>query len=563
MSSKILPLGNNSNNSSHLIQRDNVGPHDESHLLEHSHTFNEAGGRGRETGSARETRRIPRRTSQLPQRATARKNSTGYLLPKGTNRLSIFSPEGTKDSLHGTSAELNVGKSGVMPSRRARDPSPQRDTRTMLPPTKQASSLSSQRHRFDGAPIKIGTPKLASTRSGSRPDPSIVLKSRSRSSIEPLQMGVAQTEPRISADQANQRASGNASPDSNVPGAGSITSNSHHSGSDYISGLTSYKSESDPHLTGTSQSHGRSRSQQLSEVTVLPSVDVATRKVSTTHQYRPPFSTFQQHFSPKKASKGSIAPVLVQPKTTHDGSRELSSDDVHIQAELTQLHLLLHPAPEVQKQWERSAKKCLQSHFELLQRSHFQLKKLVQSRQACENNSALLAWCDALPGVKVAEKLQLLSHHVQEISALIESGGMYPGILNVFEVWLARACRIRASRDRPSDANGQDLEFIESIGDDWKIEVAGLEMKLNACSRKLKDVGKSQGNSTLAHFLLSFQRVVTKLLEELGMIRGIESDLMAQETSEIEAMIAQSAIDGDSNMSSIPTSYQGIWHAKI
>ena len=74
-------------------------------------------------------------------------------------------------------------------------------------------------------------------------------------------------------------------------------------------------------------------------------------------------------------------------------------------------------------------------------------------------------------------------------------------------------------------------------------------------------MGKSQGSSTLAHFLLSFQRAVTNLLDELGMIRGIESDLMAQETWEIEAMIALSAIADDSNTSSIPASYQGIWHA--
>lgn len=560
MSFKTLPLTNDNDTSSNLVHRDDGTTRDGSHSLKHSHTFNEAGVPGREATSVGETRRIPRRPSQLPQKATARQSSMRNLPSKETDRLGVFSPEGTEDSLRGASAEMIVGKSGMMPKQRARDSSSRRNTRTMLPPIKPARSLSTQRQGFDGTHTKIGTPKPGSNRSDSRPDMSVVLKSRSRSSMEPLEMDVAKPEPIIAADQANRGASGNASPDSHIPVAGLVTAKSHHHGTDAISGHVRYKLESSPALTEASQRHGRSRTQELSGVTTLPSAEVATRKVPTTHHNRPPFSTLQRHFSPKKSSKGSIAPVLVQPTTKYGGFQELSSENVRIQTELIQLNLLLQPALEVQKQWERSAKKCLESHFELLRGSHIQLKGLVQSHQASVNHSALTAWCDAFPGVKFAEKLQLLSHGVQEISALVEPEGRYTRILNAFEQWFVRACRIRDSRGRPLDPTGQNLEFIESIGGDWKIEVAGIEMKLSSCSRELRNVGQWQGSSTLAHLLLSFQNLVTNLLDELCMVRGIESDLMAQETSEIEAMIATSAISDDSNTSSIPASYQGIWH---
>lgn len=558
MSSNILPLSDDSDKPSNLMHLDDGATRGAGHSLQHFQTFNEAGGRGRESGSVGETRRIPRRTSQLPQKATSRQSSIRNLSSKETDRLSVLSPEGTKDSLRGASAELIVEKNGVMPKQRVRESSSRRDTRTILPPMKPARSLSRHRHGFDGAHTKIGTPKLASNRSDSRPDAPATLKSRPHSLIEPLEI---EFEPKSVADQENQGASGNTSPASNTPGAGLVTAKFHYHGLDGISGHVRPRSEFNPALTEASQRHSRSRTQQLLDVTTLPSAEVATRKTSTTHPQRPPFSTLQRHFSPKKSLKGAIAPVHAQPTTKHGGSHELSSENVRIQTELTQLHILLHPAVEVQKQWERSAKKRLQSHFGHLRGRHIQLKEHAQSHQATVNRSALVAWCDDLPSLKVAEKLQLLSHSIQEISALIESEGRYTRILNSFELWFARACRIRDLRDRPSDSTGQGLEFIESIGDDWKIEIAGLEMKLSSCSRELRNLGKLQGSSTLAHFLLSFQRAVTNFLDELSIIRAIESDLMTQEISEIEAMIALSVTADDSNMSSIPASYQGIWHS--
>lgn len=559
---KILPLSNDSDQSSHLMHHENGVSRDESRSSEHSHMSHEAGDRGREAGPVRETRRVPQRRSQLPQKITARQSSMRKLSSKETDRLRVLSSESTQDSHRGPGAELVSGQNGLMPKHRARDSSSRGDMRTMLPPMQPLRALSTQRHGTSGAQSKTSNPKPASNRLGSQRDASITMKSLSLSSIEPSEMGVAKLEPRVAAVQAKQRAGGNVSPAFNDRETGSVTAKSHDHGSDGKSGhVIVNKFEFNKALMEPSQRYGSSRSQQLSEVTTLPSLEVATRKISSTHQHRPPFSTLQRHFSPKKILTGSIAPVLAQTTAKHGGSHELSPENVQIQTELTQLHLLLDPAIEVQKQWEESAKSCLQSHFELLRERHLQLEELVQSHRASVNHSALIAWCDELPIVKVAEKLQLLSHNVQEISALMESGGRYNRLLYTFELWFARACRIRDSHNRSLDTTKQDLEFIESIGDDWKIEVASLEVKLSSYSRELRDVGKSQGSSTLAHFLLSFQRAVNNLLDELSMIRGIESDLMAQETWEIEQMMALSAIADNSNTSSIPASYQGIWHA--
>ncbi|MCJ1464404.1 hypothetical protein MMC07_003017 [Pseudocyphellaria aurata] len=320
---------------------------------------------------------------------------------------------------------------------------------------------------------------------------------------------------------------------SKITGPRLVTSNSRTD----VSGLVKTRIYLNPALTAASQKAA-----------------LAARKISNSHQYEPPFSTLQRQISQKK---------ILQSTAKHSSSYELSSEDVQKQIELVHLHLLLHPAVEVQKEWETSAEKCLQARFQLLSERHIQLKGLVQSHQVSANHSALLEWCNNLPGVEVAEKLQLLSHIFQDVLALIEAGGRYTRILNTFELWFARACCIRDLRDEPRGATEKGLKFLESIGDDWKFEVAGLEMKLSSFSRELRNEGTSQGSSTLAQYLISFQRVLANLLEELGMIRGIESDLMTQEASEIKAMIALSATAYESDTSSIPALYQGVWHAGV
>ena len=562
MSAKVPPRSTKGQKPSCSVHQDDGILEDGRDSAEHSRTSDST---HKDVDSTREAKPNSRRASQLPQRATARQSSMRVDSMKVPKCSGTLYSERIRDSLRKAEAEMVARKNSASSKElRGITHSSRTDINQMLPPTKLERSFSTQRQGIDRASTQFQSQRAASNVIRGQPGEPHTMGSRPSSLETKAMSSMTDFIPKPVVAQACRKLSGNAQPAPESPKTELQTVEPNGHGAERISGYVR-KNEFNTSLAIQSiSSHGRSRNQQvtdLSKIAKLSLIEVKPKDVSGSYQHRPPFSTMQQHFSPKKTLKAPTASFLVQPSSAHIGTHELSNETVQIQTELAHLHLLLCSASQVQNQWERDAKQCLQTRFERLRQRHVQLNGLAQSYQTFLNYSVLISWCDNMTSIEFAEKVQLLSHNVLEISALMESRGRYTCVLSDFELWLARARRIQDTRIKVLDAPRQDIEFIEGIGDDWKVEVAALEMKLTSFSRELRSVGKLQGNAFLARLLLSLQRVVVNLLDELGALRGIENDLMVQDTLWIEAMVGELTSNTDGGvMPVISTSDRGIWH---
>lgn len=107
---------------------------------------------------------------------------------------------------------------------------------------------------------------------------------------------------------------------------------------------------------------------------------------------------------------------------------------------------------------------------------------------------------------------------------------------------------------------GQALEFIEGIGDDWKAEVDILNTKLSYLSRELKSLGEVRERSSISRVLVMLQSTVSNLTCGHDLIRRIEHEVMAQETVWVQEMVKNLGNNVANDIDAIATSYKGIWH---
>lgn len=276
-------------------------------------------------------------------------------------------------------------------------------------------------------------------------------------------------------------------------------------------------------------SHGRSMSQQVehSSRTSVPSRSPSQRHA--TAQYRKPaFSTMQQHFTPKKAPSPLESASSMNPQV---GFELITGPLLQIQTELAQLHLMHRSAGTGQHDWENSAKRKYELRFIDLCAKNSEIKEIAHQQQACINQLALVEWCQGVPSVQVAERVQQLSRNLVDTYALLDSDGKFTRVLAVFHSWFTQAKRVQDSRNNGmAKSISHDLAFLEGIGDGWKAEAMVLERELSYSSRELKALGDTRKESSLGRILILYKNLVQRLLDELDVIQWIESEIMGQET---------------------------------
>lgn len=556
MSSNIPPRSNKNQKISALVRQEPGVLEMHEKLSVTSSGSNRDG--DRESAIMKKPRVISHRQSQLPQRSSARESTMilGSLADADVSNM-------TRETLREPGTESNFGNfNGSFKHQIVAEKPFSRNNKSMLPPMRPVGrSVSIQTQDSNRTLSSVGIQRSASTRANLA-----VLRpgiSRSSSQSRPSVTGIA-------VHQANHET---ASPAPEALQIGLAIGRNTKSRTDQI--YSHMRNSSELKTTSTADTvsrYTRSRTQQLptlslSDPSILTTTETVPKKTSGSYQQqqqRAPFSNLQQHIPPSKKMRVPTTHLSLPATNKHRGSHDLSSGNIQIQTELIQLHLLLRSATGVQHLWEKSAKLCLQSHFELVRKKHVELDLRIKSQQASKNQSALVAWCDAMSRLELAEKLQLLSHNILDTSTLLEPGGRFTRVLDSFERWFSRAHPIRNSRRLLPGSVAWGLEFIESIGDDWKLEVATLEMKLASYSRELRNVVMPPADSNLACFLLSFQKLVGNHLEELDVIRGIERDLVAEETAWIESAILKLSPDADDSLKPLySSSYQGVWHGKV
>lgn len=220
-----------------------------------------------------------------------------------------------------------------------------------------------------------------------------------------------------------------------------------------------------------------------------------------------------------------------------------SADILHLQMELTQLHLLHRSASSSQSQWEQSAHDHFQCQFNILCERHTELKEIAHQQQTLINQLALVQWSHGKTGPQIAEKVQILSRNISDVCVLLDTEGKYTHIVEIFEEWFSQALRIREQRESKMESNRGDkaLNFIEGIGDGWKAEAMVLERELTYYSREVKGLGSIQGDSSLGRIVDLYRKLIAGLIEEIDVVQWVENEIMVQEGSWVERTIRKLA----------------------
>ncbi len=231
----------------------------------------------------------------------------------------------------------------------------------------------------------------------------------------------------------------------------------------------------------------------------------------------------------------------------------MSPDIVRLQTELLQLHLLHRDSAKVQRQWERSAENKLRDQHEKLVARHKEIRLTEAKVQERIDLQAFEDWRDKNYDLAFEERIQLLSRTLQDLCSHNSPGGKFIRTVTAFEQWLVSTEDRKPKIERDDASAAHDLHFVESIGDGWKAEVAALERNLTSHSLSLKRVGPALEGSTLAAVIGCCTAMITQMVDELRVIREIESEMLENAEAWLRAKVDQ--IDhGDHDETSAPGS---------
>ncbi|EAU36922.1 predicted protein [Aspergillus terreus NIH2624] len=301
---------------------------------------------------------------------------------------------------------------------------------------------------------------------------------------------------------------------------------------------------SSPGTSSTTRGHTRHRSQ----VVTPASVQAATKKieppspVTATPRSRTQFTTFQQHYSPKKSATPQATTPSVRAPADLDPSLIPSSwpEIAALQTELLQLSLLHSTFLRQNTEWEATAESEIRDLYDSVATDYRGVLKEERELQRQLNGQALHHWfknCREYNGRQgFAEQIQVLSQVLQEVCDLTETpGGRYTTLLQEFESWLQQADEIRNLRHYTEEALGP-VVFIDPLNAAWKEEVYLTTMKLELCSRQLQSLDilgygevERLESSTLLRVAKGLEEMANSMVEELNAIRKIEADIVRSE----------------------------------
>ena len=306
--------------------------------------------------------------------------------------------------------------------------------------------------------------------------------------------------------------------------------------------------------------HPRASSQQLpdpwTQDPLCSSPSEANSKPRPARPSKPASSTMQMHMIQRKASRASAHSLSAQPSCKETDTEKASAETASLQAELARLHLLHRSSADIQNVWNRSAKTRLRLQFDRVSKQSENTKELDIYRQSLRNYPALLDWSQSYSNTELAEKLESLSHSIVVMSDFASSDSRYNHVTKTFDAWLVCTTRIRESRSMAKD-NAQDgIEFVEALGDGWRSEVASLEKELMSMSLDLGRLGEPQESSNLAYVISLLKSASASKLEELQMVRDIETAVMVSEVEWIRKEVMRVALAFECSNND----QKAIWH---
>ncbi|KAL4915732.1 hypothetical protein BDW62DRAFT_119332 [Aspergillus aurantiobrunneus] len=299
----------------------------------------------------------------------------------------------------------------------------------------------------------------------------------------------------------------------------------------------------------------RGHMRHRSQVVTPASKTTQTSSTATTPRPRNQFSTYQQHFTPKKTpNPPTQAPPASAPPDQASSLIPSSWPEVAaLQTELLQLSLLHQSGWQRNDMWERNAEAQLQSKYDSVAKDYRDILDVEKESQRGLNSQALYYWLKNLRERNgqqgFAEQVQLLSQLAQEVYDISDSlSGRYTVTILEFESWLRKV--EEAQEARLQCVRGQDYDhFINPIHHEWKEETDALIMKLELASRQLQSLDilgygevEALNGSSLFRMAKGLSELVHQMVEELSVIRRIEADIVKSEEARV-SQLAQKLVE--------------------
>ncbi|CAI7594764.1 unnamed protein product [Penicillium pancosmium] len=294
--------------------------------------------------------------------------------------------------------------------------------------------------------------------------------------------------------------------------------------------------------------HARHRSQMLPGTVRKTQTDSAS--TATAQKAKPQFSSYQQHYSPKKPA--------VKPPTPTPGTHSASEADsllipaswpdiAALQTELLQLSLLHSNSLQRQADWKVESETRLRKKYDAVADQYRSTLGDEKQRQTHINMQALGYWAQNCQGhhgsSDFSEQIQILSQILQEVSDLVAQGGhgRYTRAVETFEAWFYDSENIRSHRE--SSGIADRVVFINPLDLIWKEELQTLKAKLDLCMRQLGslDVQAFTGvegleQSALVRVTQSLYESTQLMIQEIHAMRTTESEIVRAEREQVSQL---------------------------
>ncbi|KAJ5086128.1 hypothetical protein N7532_010899 [Penicillium argentinense] len=295
--------------------------------------------------------------------------------------------------------------------------------------------------------------------------------------------------------------------------------------------------------------HARHRSQMVPATATKIQPDPAA--AAATQRAKPPFSTYQQHYSPKKPGAKPPTPTPGS-ASAFDGLLVLTSwpDIAALQTELLQLSLFHSNSLQRHTIWKAESESELRKKHETVARQYQSVLGAEKQRQHDINVQALDCWLqncrDHHGSHGFPKQVQELSQILQEVSDLAASGmnGRYTRAVEIFDNWFQDAEQIRHRRE---SVNIVDVpKFIDPLDRTWKEELLALNAKLELCARQLQSLDilgsgevEQLEQSALARVAQGLNESIQLMVQEIRAMRNVEAELVRMERDVVSHLATQ------------------------
>lgn len=244
---------------------------------------------------------------------------------------------------------------------------------------------------------------------------------------------------------------------------------------------------------------------------------------------RPAFSTYQQHFSPKKPQPGLGLRNAAQNEALADEAPSQSPDVARLQRELLRLQILYDESHEPLRRYEQSARDSLSRSFSQL-RDEFQSihrAELEHHRNRCY--AVLREFLENDEELSGVERLDYLAKQVREFRALTSDDGPYPAIIRQFERWFEGMVMARRDHKAGQANESNELRFVEPVGADWSGEVGRLQHKLNSSVQAFTGLRRGRDDVGIAGVVRGHLCLAQSMQQELDACLAIEQLVLKEQ----------------------------------